>query len=442
MPRAIRTILWLAAYLVLLCLPLLVAARWPADGVGRPFWMQFGVACGFAAFSILAFEFALISKIRLVTRAFGQDVLLQFHRQMGILAAILIAVHAVLMFRSGYPLAWLNPFSSDNVWAMRWGVFAALAILVLMITSLARRRLQISYDFWQHSHRFLAEFSVLFALVHLLMFGSFSVGGQMRMLLAAYCVGLVALRAWFVTIKPLRLWSKPWEVIENREERGSSRTLVLKPIGHRGFAFAAGQFAWLSTRPTPLHRDWHPISISCGARAEPGPIAFTIKNLGDWSGKVVPSLERGRKIWVDGPYGSFTPQQAPGPGYVLIGGGVGITPLYSMCQTFAERSDARPVLLFFCGRALDRLIFLDELEALQKRMNLTVVLVLEETPSGWVGERGFLTAEILRRHLPSQFRELEYFVCGPPKMMDSVEDDLVGIGVPAHRVHTERFDWV
>jgi ferredoxin-NADP reductase len=127
---------------------------------------------------------------------------------------------------------------------------------------------------------------------------------------------------------------------------------------------------------------------------------------------------------------------------VLIGGGVGITPLYSMCQTFAERGEARPVLLFFCGRALDRLIFFDELEALQKRMNLTIVPVLEETPPGWVGESGFVTVEILRRHLPSQFRELEYFVCGPPKMMDAVEDDLVRIGVPAHRVHTERFDWV
>ena len=256
--------------------------------------MQFGVACGFAAFSIMAFEFALVSKVRSVTGAFGQDVLLQFHRQMGIVAAVLIAGHAVLMFRSGYPLAWLNPFSADNIWAMRWGVFAALAILVLMVVSLGRRRLRISYDVWQLSHGFLAEVAVLLALVHLLMFGSFSAGRPMRLLLATYCIGLVALRAWFVAIKPWRLWSKPWEVVENLPERGSSRTLVLKPAGHVGFVFEPGQFAWLSTRPTPFHRDWHPISMSSCAHDRPGPIAFTIKNLGDWSGEVVPALQAGK----------------------------------------------------------------------------------------------------------------------------------------------------
>ena len=128
-----KTVLWFGSYLLLIVLPLFVAAAWPAEGGGQPFWTQFGVACGFAAFSILAFEFALISKVRPVTAAFGQDVLLQFHRQMGIVAVVLIAAHVVLMFRSGYPLAWLNPFSADNVWPMRWGVFAAIAILILMI---------------------------------------------------------------------------------------------------------------------------------------------------------------------------------------------------------------------------------------------------------------------------------------------------------------------
>jgi predicted ferric reductase len=437
-----KAISWFGTYLLLIVLPLFVAALWPGDGAGRPFWMQFGVACGFAAFTIMAFEFALVSKVRPVTGAFGQDVLLQFHRQMGIVAAALIAGHAVLMFRTGYPLAWLNPFSADNVWPMRWGVFAAMAILILMIVSLGRRRLRISYDAWQLSHGFLAEAAVVLSLVHLLMFATFSAGKPMRLLLAVYCVALVALRAWFVVIKPFRMWSKPWEVVENLPERGSSRTLILKPVGHFGFVFEPGQFAWLSSRPTPFHRDWHPISMSSCAHDRPGPIAFTIKDLGDWSGKVVPALRPGAKIWVDGPYGVFTPEREKGPGYVMIGGGTGITPLYSMCQTFAERGDTRPVLLFFCGRAFDRLIFFEQFEALKKRMNLTVVFVLEEPPAGWTGESGYLTATTLRKHLPGQFQRFEYFVCGPPGMMDAMEEALVGLGVPAHQIHTERFDWV
>ena len=182
--------------------------------------------------------------------------------------------------------------------------------------------------------------------------------------------------------------------------------------------------------------------MSSCAHDQPGPIAFTIKNLGDWSGTVVPALQPGRKIWVDGPYGVFTPDREQGPVYVLIGGGAGITPLYSICRTFAERGDTRPVLLFFCGRAFDRLIFFEQFEELKKRMNLSIVLVLEEPPAGWTGESGFITGDILGKHLQSQFKRFEYFVCGPPGLMDVMEEALISLGVPAHNVHTERFDWV
>jgi predicted ferric reductase len=182
--------------------------------------------------------------------------------------------------------------------------------------------------------------------------------------------------------------------------------------------------------------------MSSSARGEPGLIAFTIKNLGDWSGEVVPALQPGKQIWVDGPYGVFTPSRAPGSGYVMIGGGAGITPLYSMCQTFAERGDMRPVQLFFCGYSLERLIFFQQVEELKKRMNLTVTHVLENPPADWTGEIGYMTADMLRRHLQSGFERFEYFVCGPPGLMDSMEQALVDFGVPAHRIHTERFDWV
>jgi DNA repair protein RecN (Recombination protein N) len=51
-------------------------------------------------------------------------------------------------------------------------------------------------------------------------------------------------------------------------------------------------------------------------------------------------------------------------GYVLIAGGVGITPLYSMCQTLAEREDVRPVLLFYGAGKYEELTFREELDAL------------------------------------------------------------------------------
>ena len=71
-----------------------------------------------------------------------------------------------------------------------------------------------------------------------------------------------------------------------------------------------------------------------------------------------------------------------------------------------------------------------------------MVHVLERPPDEWDGETGYLTAEILSRHLPPGHRRFQYFICGPDPMMDAAEAALIGLGVPAERVHTERFTMV
>jgi len=130
-------------------------------------------------------------------------------------------------------------------------------------------------------------------------------------------------------------------------------------------------------------------------------------------------------------------------GYVFIGGGVGITPLMSMLRTMHDRDDVRPVILFYSSRHWDDVTFREELTALGPSMpNLTVVHVLSQPPPDWTGETGRINADILRRHLPTQFRRFEYFICASDTMMDAMEDALVSIGVPYARVNTERFNFV
>lgn len=239
------------------------------------------------------------------------------------------------------------------------------------------------------------------------------------------------------------MWRRPWEIVENIPEHGNAHTLVLRPIGHKGFTFQPGQFAWLNSGPTPFHFEQHPISLSSSAEIGPGDeVAFTIKRLGNWSGSDVPALKPGMRIWVDGPYGVFSLDQEQGPGYVLIGGGIGITPFRSMCETLAAREDNRPVILFYCSQDYDDLTFREEIEQLGKKMNLKVVYVLERPGKDWRGEEGHLTAEMILRHLPGQYKRFQYFICGPPHLMDAMERVLPRIGVAAESIHTERFDLV
>jgi predicted ferric reductase len=303
--------------------------------------------------------------------------------------------------------------------------------------------LKLPYGWWQLTHSFLANLILLFGAVHALKLGSFLGPLAMKEMWGIYLLLLVWMVLRFRLFKPILTWRKPWEVIANVQELGDARTIVVKPVGHEGFTFEPGQFSWINTGKTPFAVDEHPISMSSCAYNDPGrEVAFTIKSLGDWSGITVPSLNEGTRIWLDGPHGVFTADSLQGPGYVLIAGGVGITPYFSMCLTFSEREDMRPVVLFYAGGTAEGLTFKDQLDALESRMNLKVVYVLGKPDKGWTGETGYITADLLKRYLPHDFQRMQYFVCGPPPMMDAMEKILPEIGVPEDLIHTERFDMV
>jgi predicted ferric reductase len=436
-----RGIFWFGVYLLMILFPLIVGwLRHSPDVEGRAFSLQFAAAVGYVGLSVMAFEFALISRIGIAASAFGQDALLQFHRKMGLVAVALIVMHVFFIFRNGYPTSWLNPYSDGIV---QWGTLAAYSLVLLIILSVFRKQLGLPYGWWQLTHSGLASAIVVLSVVHILKLGSFVGPMAMKELWAVYLVALLGLEMRFRLLKPILMSRKPWKVVNNIKELGGAQTLVLKPVGHEGFTFAPGQFAWISTGKNPFFKDQHPISLSSCAYDDAGrEVSFTIKSLGDWSSKTVPSLPPGRHVFLEGPYGVFTPDHEQGPGYVLIAGGVGITPFYSICLTFLERGDVRPVILFYASGNEESLTFREQLDALQSQINLEVVYVLANPGPGWNGETGYVTAEVLKRHLPKQFRRMQYFVCGPPVMMDAMEKILPEIGVPAEQIHTERFNMV
>jgi predicted ferric reductase len=358
---------------------------------------------------------------------------------------ILLLAHPILLIIHGYPAnCWLNPFASCGNQATVTASLSLYALVLLIGLSIFRERLRIRYEFWQITHGLLALFVLIASLVHIFILGRFTTTPLIKSMWMVYAVIVVFLILWYKILKPIFSWDQRWEVVENRVERGDAHTLVLKPIGHDGFSFEPGQYAWIKTGRTPFGVGQHPISLSSIGDVGPGgTISFTIKKLGDWSSEVVPAIKPGEKMWVDGPYGVLSADREQGMGYVLIAGGVGITPLYSMCQTLAERGDVRPVLLFYGARNFDDLTFREELEALKEKMNIKVVFVLSEPDEDWEGERGFIKADILKRHFPQQYRKqyqrFVYFICGPEPLMDAMEEMLPELGVPREKVFSERF---
>ncbi len=236
-------------------------------------------------------EFSLVARLKHVAGAFGQDALEQFHRQMAYVATLFLLAHPILLLASGYPFEVLNPVSSGNIWAWRWGAIAFCALLVLLVLSMGYKLFRMSYEWWHATHRLLAPAVLIAALLHIFMVNGFTGTPPMKTLWIAYTSGFLGITIYHRVYMPLRIWQRPWRVVRNVPELGDARTLVLQPVGHQGLSFDPGQFAWMSMGKTPFHGEEHPISFSSSAEKPIGAeVSFTIKALGDWSNNVVPKI--------------------------------------------------------------------------------------------------------------------------------------------------------
>ncbi len=430
---------WILVYLFLTLAPLLVLLLTPTPP-GRGFWREFSVALGFAGLGMMGMQFALTARFRRIKAPYGMDIVYQFHRQISIVALTLILAHPLILFVSNPgTLRLLNLVTAP--WRARFGVTSVLAVLAVAATSLWRRRLKIGYEAWRVAHALLAVAAVSLALAHIFGVGYYVNTPWKRAFWLGYSGVWVGLLAYVRLIKPALELRKPYTVVDVTPAGGDAWTLALEPAGHRGLRFHPGQFAWLTIGVSPFSDREHPFSIASSA-ARPERLEFTIKSLGDFT-STIRHIPPGTKVYLDGPHGAFSiDRYGRDEGFVFLAGGIGITPIMSMLRTMADRGDRRPVLLFYANRSLDAATFRDELERLRQRLNLTLIHVLERPPDGWTGETGFLTKEILARHLPANRKQVDYFLCGPPPMMQAVERALRSLGIPPYRIHSERFNLV
>ena len=114
----------------------------------------------------------------------------------------------------------------------------------------------------------------------------------------------------------------------------------------------------------------------------------------------------------------------------------------SMLRTLADRGDRRPLHLVYASRDWENVIFRDEIQELQTRLDLRVTHVLQYPPEDWEGASGFVTLELLKQSLPEKLGEYQYYICGPEPMMNAVEINLSKLGVPLTNFHSERFNLV
>lgn len=435
MNRAISGFFWVTVLLAVVLVPVLLMLAPPVPS-GRPFWLEFAVALGFFGLTQIAVQFVLIARFKSVTAPYGIDVILQFHRQLAMVAIAAILIHPlIIVIDNPSRLKLLNPLSGN--WASRCALVSVLALLAIAVTSLYRERMKLDYERWRLSHLTLGLTAVIFAQLHVSLAGLYTNTFWKHAIWVLMAVVMVGVVLYLRLAKPLLQRGNEWRVTEVRPERGDTWTLVAEAVDHPGMPFMPGQFAWIKLG-SPFTLEEHPFSFSSSAQRHDR-VEFGIKALGDFTAGIK-DVQPGTRASLDGPHGAFCIDRYPAVGYVFIAGGVGITPMMSFLHTMADRRDPRPVVLLYSGGDWEGMSYREELEGLKKRLDLKVVYILQDPPEGWEGEKGMLTREVLRKHLPEERILRNFFICGPAPMMDAVQGALLELGVPQQFVHTERFN--
>lgn len=211
------------------------------------------------------------------------------------------------------------------------------------------------------------------------------------------------------------------------------------------FSFEPGQYLTLraSIDGEDLRRSY---SICSGAHDAVLRVAVKEVDHGLFSTWVNHSLHAGDTIDVMTPTGRFGLGAAcPGGGvYAAFVAGSGITPVLSIVRSVLHREPQSRVFVFYGNRVAADILFNDELSDLKDRYlgRLSVMHVLSREEQDIPLLNGRLDGEKVRAlvtHLLPAASIDHAFVCGPAGMIDEVSTTLASLGLPAERIHVERF---
>ena len=121
---------------------------------------------------------------------------------------------------------------------------------------------------------------------------------------------------------------------------------------------------------------------------------------------------------------------------VALAGGTGITPFASMAKEVANGTLPIDLTILFGSVSSDDIILKDEMAALEGE-HVHIVHVLSGDEPDWAGERGFLSAELIKKY--SGDGDVTYFICGPQAMYTYLRGELEKMDIPKRRVRFEVF---
>ncbi len=156
------------------------------------------------------------------------------------------------------------------------------------------------------------------------------------------------------------------------------------------------------------------------------------------------SLKAGDTLTISGPYGEFFPRSTDTE-MIYIGGGSGMAPLRSHINyLLKEEGNKRKISYWYGARSLDEIFYMEEFNQLHDMFdNFSWHLALSDPKpeDNWQGDKGFIHQVLYEQYLKNHVspEDCEYYICGPPMMMDAVINMLKDLGVEEENIFFDDF---
>ncbi|MGQ0842828.1 MAG: ferredoxin reductase family protein [Sporichthyaceae bacterium] len=397
--------------------------------------------CGLLAAVLLLLQVLLMARVPAMERAYGRDVLARRHRVVGFASFALMWVH-VFAVVGGYswlvsssPLDQATSLIRDDP-GMVLAVAGVAALTVVALSSMRRARRALRYETWHLLHLY-AYLGVGLALPHQIWTGaSFTASPLARVFwIGAYLACAGALLTFRVALPLWRTVRHQITVEKVVRESADTVSVYLRGRSLDRLPARAGQFLLWRFLDGPWWTHAHPYSLS----AAPTETSLRLTAKGDVDRLL--GLRPGTWVAIEGPYGRLTDERRSGRSVALFGCGIGVTPLRALLESLPY-SPGQAVLVHRVRNETD-LILRDELDQLANARGAQVYRLIGPRRAGrsWLPDGNEENECEAMRRLLSGLDDVDVFVCGPTEWTAAVRDAAVDAGVPARRIHIERFAW-
>jgi Predicted ferric reductase len=391
-----------------------------------------GLLVGYAVVVLLA----LMARVPWLEHRVGTDRLARWHAMGGRYTISLAAAHTLLIIWGYAVTAHTGVVGETGTLLTGYPdvLMATVALGLLLVVGVvsaraARRRFR--YETWHFIHLY-TYLAIALAFAHQFATGADFVNNpQARVLWSALYITVAALLIWYRLITPVaRAVRHRLRVVGLRWE--SPTVLSVYVTGDRlpELRAAPGQFFRWRFLSRELWWAANPYSLS--ATPDAATLRITVKISGRHSAALA-NLHPGTAVLAEGPYGSFTALRRRRRQVLLIGAGVGITPLRALFESLPA-APGELTLIYRASRPED-LVLLAELDQIATARGARVHYLVGDRRTD---RRDRLGAEHLTRLVP-QLAEHDVYVCGPEDLTAKLRAELHRAGVPRGNIHSESF---